>query len=82
MQYIGEKIIVMASFGGEAKLKPIKFKWAQRVIVIKETTYMWTERVGATKVYHFSVTDGGASYELSFNTLSMLWTLEKAEASQ
>ncbi|QWR77663.1 hypothetical protein [Candidatus Magnetomonas plexicatena] len=80
MVYVGERIAVLATFGGERKLKPLKFKWSNNTVEIKEITYFWQDREGDARVYHFSVTDGCAVYELSFNSLSIVWTLEKVEA--
>jgi len=79
MEYIGERVSVMAAFGEETRFRPVKFKWANRVIVVKTITYSWTNRVGQSKIYHFSVTDGKTLYELSFNTGSLLWVLERVE---
>ncbi|MEO5356498.1 MAG: hypothetical protein H7844_04275 [Nitrospirae bacterium YQR-1] len=80
MEQIGERITVLASFGSDTKLKPLKFKWSNRTVVIKEITYFWQDREGEARVYHFSVTDGSAVYEISFNSLSIVWVLERLEA--
>ncbi len=80
MEYIGERVFVVASFGGKDRLKPVNFRWAQKVIPVKDVTYSWMEMEGSSKVYHFSVTDGATLYELSFNTASIIWMLEKVEA--
>ncbi|MBF0565042.1 MAG: hypothetical protein HQK89_07360 [Nitrospirae bacterium] len=79
MEYVGELISVMAVFSGEQRCKPVKFRWAGRVVEVKDVTYRWTDWQGRSKVYHFSVTDGGTYYELGFNSVSMSWTLEKVE---
>ncbi len=79
MEYIGERVAVVAIFGGTERLSPIKFRWDQRVIKIRDVTYSWMDKEGTSKVYHFSVTDGGTLYELSFNTDSIIWSLEKVE---
>ncbi len=80
MEYIGERISVVVSFGGKDKLKPINFRWSQKIIPVKDVTYSWMEMEGSSRVYHFSVTDGATLYELSFNTASIIWILEKVEA--
>ena len=79
MEYIGERVSVIAAFGEGAKFRPVKFKWTSRLINVKAITYSWTDRIGQSKIYHFSVTDGDTLYELSFNTGSLLWVLEKVE---
>jgi len=80
MEYIGERVAVLAAFGGRNKLRPVKFQWSQKVIPVRDVTYSWVEMVGSSKVYHFSVTDGSTLYELSFNTASTVWKLERVEA--
>ena len=80
MEYVGERISVMAAFFTEGKkFKPLKFKWSTRVISVENITYSWTDRIGHDKIYHFSVTDGRTFYELSFNSGSLLWFLEKVD---
>ncbi|MBI5044016.1 MAG: hypothetical protein HZC10_09385 [Nitrospirae bacterium] len=77
---IGEAINVIASFGMPYKIKPLKFKWSGRLFEIKEITYLWKSREGRAEIYHFSVSDGKALYELTFDTGSLLWRLERLEA--
>jgi hypothetical protein len=77
---IGETISVVASFGLPYRIKPLRFKWSGKLFEIKDITYSWQTKEGQTKVYHFSISDGRALYELSFDTASLLWRLEKVEA--
>ncbi len=77
---IGEAINVIASFGMPYKIRPLKFKWSGRLFEIKEITYLWKSREGRAEIYHFSVSDGKALYELTFDTGSLLWRLERLEA--
>ncbi len=76
---IGESISVIASFGLPYKIKPVRFKWNGRLFEVKEITYAWQTKEGQKKIYHFSVTDGKTLYELSFDTNSLLWIMEKLE---
>jgi len=78
--HIGETISVIASFGLPYKIRPVKFKWNGRLFEVKEITYSWQTKEGQTKVYHFSISDGKTLYELSFDTVSLLWKVEKVEA--
>jgi hypothetical protein len=78
--YIGEIISVVASFGLPYKIRPVRFKWSGKLRDVKDITYTWTTKEGRSNIYHFSVTDGNALYELSFNVASLLWTLENLEA--
>ena len=78
--YIGEIISVVASFGLPYKIRPVRFTWSGKLRDIQDITYTWTTKEGRSSIYHFSVTDGNALYELSFNVTSLLWTLENLEA--
>ena len=77
---IGETVNVIASFGMPYKIKPLKFKWSGRLFEIKEITYLWKSREGRAEIYHFSVSDGMALYELTFDTGSLIWRLVRLEA--
>lgn len=74
---IEEKIKVGAIFGDGQKIKPVWFVWSGRKHQVKEVTYTWRDRQGRASLYYFSVTDGQALYELSFNDQTLVWTLKK-----
>lgn len=76
---VGERIFVIAAFGRSIRLKPLRFRWSDRQVDIKDVTYEWTTSEGTSRLLHFSVTDGNTLYELSFNTNSILWRLEGVE---
>lgn len=76
---IQETISVVASFGMPYRIIPVKFRWNGRLFEVQEITYAWQTREGQTKIYHFSITDGKALYELSFDTASLVWRLERLE---
>jgi hypothetical protein len=78
--HIGETISVIASFGLPYKIRPVRFKWKGRLFEIREITYSWQTQEGQTRIYHFSITDGKTLYELSFDTASLVWKVEKVEA--
>ena len=78
--HIGETISVIASFGLPYKIRPVRFKWNERLFEVKEITYSWQTQEGQTRIYHFSITDGKTLYELSFDTASLVWKVEKVEA--
>jgi hypothetical protein len=77
---IGESISVIASFGLPYKIRPVRFKWSGKLREVKDITYSWTTKEGQSRIYHFSISDGKTLYELSFDTSSLLWRLEKLEA--
>jgi len=78
--HIGENISVIASFGLPYKIRPVRFRWKGRLFEIREITYSWQTQEGQTRIYHFSITDGKTLYELSFDTASLVWKVEKVEA--
>jgi hypothetical protein len=79
METIREHVSVIAAFWGNSRLKPLRFRWLNRQIQVKDVTYEWTTLKGESRLLHFSVTDGSTLYELSFNTGSVNWMLEGVE---
>ncbi len=79
MLEIGEQVSVIAAFGSNAKLRPLKFRWSGKQVNISDITYEWTTMEGKSRLLHFSVTDGNTLYELSFDTHSVRWRLEGVE---
>ncbi len=77
---VGETISVIASFSQTYRIKPLRFRWSGRLFEVREITYLWKSAEGQSEIYHFSVTDGRSLYELTFDTKSLLWRLEKLEA--
>ncbi|HIJ60782.1 MAG TPA: hypothetical protein HPP56_09275 [Nitrospirae bacterium] len=76
---IGENISVLASFSSSYKMKPLRFKWSGRLFDINEITYQWVTKDGLKTIYHFSVIAGGSLYELTFDTHSLIWRLERLD---
>lgn len=79
MLAIGENISVIAAFSNFPKLRPLRFKWSDRRVDIKEVTYEWSTMEGNSRLLHFSVTDGSTLYELSFDTNRISWRIEGVE---
>jgi hypothetical protein len=77
---IGDDITVLAVFGMPFRIKPLSFTWSGRTIEIREVTYSWKTKEGQKDLHHFSVTDGNTLYELTFDAVSLLWTIESLEA--
>ena len=80
MERIREPIRIAAIFTPGQRLRPVWFDWRRRQHRVLETTYSWQEQVGETIFLHFAVTDGGALYELVYNTKDQNWRLEGIEA--
>ncbi|GBE01224.1 hypothetical protein BMS3Bbin06_01908 [bacterium BMS3Bbin06] len=79
MTPIDEPVVVVASFAGGERVRPIKFRWGDRVIHVKEITYRWTKQEGKRKLYLFSLTDGRTLYNISFDPAGLIWRLEGLE---
>jgi hypothetical protein len=79
MERIGELIRTAAIFTPGERIKPVWFDWRRRQHKILETSYFWKEQVGDTVLLHFSVTDGGALFELVYDTREQLWRLQGIE---
>lgn len=76
---ISEPISVIASFGLPYKLRPVRFRWSGRLRDVREITYTWQSREGESRIYHFAVTDGAGTYELSFDSESLIWNIEAVD---
>ncbi len=80
---VGDPVRVAVIFdtgaGGIEGLRPVKFSWQAREVLVEEITYSWETREGAVKTARFSVTDGATLYELAYNQTTMQWTLENIE---
>ncbi|TVM03168.1 MAG: hypothetical protein CV087_06555 [Candidatus Brocadia sp. WS118] len=77
---INEPIKVGAIFGdNDKKLKPVWFVWSGRKYNIREVTYIWTEKMGKTSRYHYTVTDGADLFDISYSTDTLLWALHSVE---
>ncbi len=84
---IGERVEVIAVFGSNPiggssapGLRPVRFKWKNQEITIMDISYSWNSMDGASKIYHFSASDGNILYELAYDSNSLNWSLEKIEA--
>ena len=75
-----EDISVVASFGRPYKVRPVRFRWQDRLLEVSEITYRWSTMEGRAVVHHFAVTDGASAYELSFNSQTLLWRIEGVQA--
>jgi hypothetical protein len=75
---IREPVKVIAVF--DKGIRPVKFRWNDRVYPVKEITYTWRSKEGQASIMHFSVTDGYTLFELTYNQSTMKWALEQVEA--
>jgi hypothetical protein len=79
MQRVNEPVRVGAVFGPGSHIRPVWFDWRRRARNRRD--YLALARAeGAMTAIHFTVTAGGALYELVFDTGSQNWVLAWEEA--
>ena len=76
VEMINEKIKVGAVFSG-AKIAPKWFYWKNKKYDIKQVSYFWDSKKGASNLKFFSVSADDNLYELCFDTGNMEWKLTK-----
>ncbi|OGS21095.1 MAG: hypothetical protein A2252_05530 [Elusimicrobia bacterium RIFOXYA2_FULL_39_19] len=75
---INEQIKVGAVFEKEI-IRPKWFVHNGRKHAVEEITYTWKTCEGDAQLIHFSVTEGGTLFEISYNQKTLTWLLEKVE---
>ena len=73
---INEPVQVTASFSGKS-IKPLWFQWNKNTHRVQSVTFQWKDRVGASVLHCFSVSDGATLYELVFDSNNINWTLRR-----
>ena len=76
---IREPIRVAVIFGPGRLIRPVWFEWRKRKHSITETCYMYGGYKGDARLIYFSVRDGQALYELTYNLKEQSWLLERVE---
>ena len=75
---INEPIEVIAFFDGK-QLRPLRFRWNNRVYKISKINSSWYANRGLEKEYHFHIsTKESDSFELIFNNGSFKWKLGRS----
>lgn len=70
-----EPVRVAVIFEPGKRPRPVWFERKQQKHVVKEVTYCWQDHVGDKPLEHFTVTDGEALFELTYNPLEGNWML-------
>ena len=74
---IGEPIEVIAVFRG-GKMRPLKFRWSERVYKIERINGGWVSDEGRSRLFHYSVmSDGPDVYEISYNPDRFSWHIDR-----
>jgi hypothetical protein len=79
-QEIEEPIDVIALFE-KGRMRPVRFRWKERVYRIAKVTGDWQSEVGRYRLRHFAVIDEASNFfELSFDQYDSVWSLAKVSA--
>lgn len=74
-----EQIRVAVIFGGNGRIQPVWFEWRRRKHTVTAITYRYEGKQGDSRLLHFTVTDEGGLYELTYNTHDQTWQLRGIE---
>lgn len=73
---IRERIVAIVVFKNGRAL-PYSFSWRGRRYQVDNINLERQEQRGKARLFCFSVTASGNTYELSFDSQNLIWTLEK-----
>ena len=60
------------------RMRPLKFRWKERVYQVSKINGGWVSDEGCNKHYHYSVSTGGPDcFELCFDVGDMQWQLTR-----
>jgi hypothetical protein len=79
--YFAMSIKVAAIFE-KGKMKPAWFVLDNRRYQVQEINYEWQTKKGLSKVYHFAVSDGTNSFEISFDDKEMTWEIKESHCER
>ena len=73
----GQPVRIAVIFEPGKKAKPVWFQLNRQQVKVKETTYHWKDKVGATPLVHYAVVaeESGDLYELVFNPSDETWSI-------
>jgi len=76
-QDVDEPIDVIAVFE-KSRLRPVRFKWKDRVYKVTKVTGSWQSDVGRYRLKHFAVVDTASNFfQLSYDQQEATWSLTK-----
>lgn len=73
---IDEPVKVLASFD-KGVITPLRFRWRERLIDIKEINFIHRIKDGSILSYIFSVSNSTGAFRLKFNAATMQWRLDQ-----
>ena len=75
MMLRGDPVRIAVIYEPGKRIRPVWFELNRKQHRIVETTYHWRDKIGEVPYLHYAVTDGEVLYELIFNPLEQIWTL-------
>ena len=76
---VNEPISVGAIFSS-GKITPRFFIWDRKKYQVEKVTYFWRSKTGNVPILHFTVTNDESVYEISYNSGTARWHLERVYA--
>jgi len=62
----------------EGKMRPLKFRWRDRVYKVERINGGWVSDEGRNRLYHYSVMGEGPDvYEISYNPERFSWLIDR-----
>ena len=80
MMLRGDPIRIAVIYEPGKRVKPVWFELNHKQHKVVETTYHWRDKIGDAHYLHYTVTDGDVLYELIFNPLDQIWTLNSQQS--
>lgn len=72
---IQEPIEVLAAFN-KGQIKPLSFKWRQRVYKIAKVTQKWSSPAGKYRLHHFGIVDTQENFfEICYSEEDLSWSM-------
>lgn len=78
---IDEKIECKAHFKSGIII-PVHMKWEKKWYQLQKVLLRWEERKGRELLRHFSVTDGGNVFHITFYPESLIWKLHGVDKGE
>ena len=75
-EHLDESIAVIALFE-QGRLRPIRFRWKDRVYRIARITGQWIAYQGQRKLHHYAaLCEGSSVFELCYDPANTAWRLQ------
>ncbi len=69
--------VEVACFFSKGQIKPLFFRWRNKLYKIQEIVFQFSKKIGLEKVFYFSVETEVNACQLEFNSEKQTWKLLK-----